>query len=72
MSFVNEIVNKSQFLKSMHNCVYFLPLLFPVHCFVISKAYSIQNVLIPIINDWVFNCIECTKIAELKLKMIKS
>ena len=31
LSFVNEIVNKSKFLKSMHSCVYFLHFLFPVH-----------------------------------------
>ena len=71
LSFVDEIVNKSQFMKSVHNCVYFLPFLFPVHCSVICKAYSIQNVLIVVINYWVFNCIECTESAELKMKKIK-
>ena len=50
-SFVNEIVNKSQFLKSVNNYVYFLPFLFLVHCSIICKAYSIQKVLIVVIND---------------------
>ena len=71
MCFVNESVNESQFLKSMHNCVHFLPFLFPVHFSVICKAYSILNVLIAIINDRVFNYTECTEIDELKMKMIK-
>ena len=71
LSFVNEIVNKSQFLKYVHNCVYFLSFLFPVHCSIICKAYSIQNVLIVVINDWEFNCTKCTESAELKMKKIK-
>ena len=64
--FVNEIGNEGQFLKFMHNCVHFLPFLFPVHFSVICKAYSIPNVLIAVINDWVFNCTKCTEIVELK------
>ena len=57
----------------MHNCVYFLPFLFPMNVLiaVICKAYSIQNVLISIINDWVLTCIECIESAELKMKKIK-
>ena len=61
--------NESQFLKSVHNCVHFLPFLIPVHFFVICKVYSISNVLIVVINDWAFNCTECTEIAELKMKV---
>ena len=70
--FVNEIVNESQFLKSVHNCVHFLNFLFPVHFSIICKAYSIPNVLIVVINDWVFNCTECIEIVELKMNMVKS
>ena len=71
MCFVNESVNESQFLKSMHNCVHFLHFLFPMHFSVICKAYSILNVLIAVINDRVFNYTECTEIDDLKMKMIK-
>ena len=53
----------------MHNCVHFLTFLIPVHFFVICKVYSIPNVLIVVINDWVFNCTECIEIAELKMKV---
>ena len=71
LSIINEIINKSQFLKSVHNCVYFLTFLIHVHCSIMCKAYSIQNVLIVVINDWEFNCIEYTESAELKWKKIK-
>ena len=56
------------FLKFVHNCVHFLSY-FLCMFFVICKAYSIPNVLISVINYWVFNCIECTEIAELKMKV---
>ena len=46
---------------------YFLCIFFSVIC----KAYLIQNVLIAVIKDWVFNCTEYTEIAEMKMKMIK-
>ena len=56
-------------MKFVHNCVHFLPFLFPMHFSVICKVYSIPNVLVVVINDTVFNCTECTEIAELKMKV---
>ena len=57
----------------MFNCVHF----FHFFCFlciffsIIWKAYLIQNVLIVVINDWEFNCIECIESVELEINKKK-